>query len=147
MVSAVDDSLKDVVEELKSRLNELEEKLNTLRSEYEKKAKSVKSEIERIRAGLAGLTGQKGGKGRSRKKRESNGQSGYTTEETTSVLEGILRGSEKPQTDEKLNELVYERAQREGRSRQGLHLRVKQALKDTRFSRVGERWQLSSADK
>jgi septal ring factor EnvC (AmiA/AmiB activator) len=124
-----DSGIQEAIAKLKKTKEELEKRL----AEIEREGQEIMAQKERLDTALRALTGEKGKKaGRNHK----NG-GGYKRDEVVDLVAELLK-RDSPQSEKALQERVFEKAKIAGRSRSGLHLRVKEAIKDGRF-KVGEK--------
>ena len=124
------------LQELVDALRKEEAKLHQQREAATRTISNIERELSKIENAIAALIGNPNAM-------RGNRRSGraYTGEEVVFLIEQILQ-EDRRLTEPDLKTKVAELAKKEGRSRAGLHLRFKTAIRDARFEFNGAHWQL-----
>lgn len=128
-------SLDDVFRALEAQRQASQGRL----SELDRERQRVAGELERITAAIAALKGSPG-KAPRMGAPSAAGQA-YTTAEVGTILAEELKAG--PLSEVELKTRLEARAKAAGRNRSGLHLRLRDALKDPRFTQAGGKWNLA----
>ena len=118
---------------LRSKQQAVEAKLAEVRQQEH----ALAEQLERLAAALAALTGKSG-----KPSPKASGKTAYTTAEVAELVAAILK-RDGPLAEAELKAKLDEQAQRGGRNRSGLHLRLKDALKNQRFAATDNGWKLA----
>jgi hypothetical protein len=134
-------ALNDVLRTLEAQRQAAQARLAALQAQEQ----ALLTTIKRITAALAAL---KGGRARAastpadKPAAGGGGTPGYTREEVLPLLVSLLK-KDSPLSEADLKARLSASAQQAGRSRTGLHLRVRDALKDARFQQSEQGWRLA----
>ena len=120
-------------------LRKEEERLRSQHTETLKAARRLEDDLARVQEAIRALLGEVPVAANER--RPTNRKGTVSIEEVIAILEELL-AKKKNLSLADANKGVGERVVAQGRSKSGLHFRVKRALKDDRFVADGDRWKL-----
>ena len=120
-------------------LRKEEVRLRSQHADTLKTARGLEDDLARVQEAIRALLGEVSVAASERRPRNRKGT--FSIEEVTAILEELLAKKKKLSLTD-ANKGVGERVVAEGRSKSGLHFRVKRALKDDRFVAEGDHWKL-----
>ena len=120
-------------------LREEEQRLRSEHSETLKAARGLEDDLARVQEAIRALLGEASVVASERGPKNRKGT--FSSEEVIAILEELL-AAKKKLTLADANKHVAARVAAEGRSKSGLHFRVKKALNDARFVADGDHWKL-----
>lgn len=130
-----DGSLDGMLEQLRSEESRLAEQHVAVLAE----AKEIEANLQRIQGAIAALTG---GKTPAKKKSSTPRAKALTTDEVAGFLVRVLK--QHPVLSEaRLKQAIEQAVGQAKRSKAGLHLRLAEALKQTRFEKVQDGWRIA----
>lgn len=131
------DTLASVVRTLEAEREAVEAQL----AELDQQKQVLRRQVKRIAAAIAALKGKP-----EKPAAKGGGKAAYTTAEVAGMV-GELLAEEESLSEKDLFARLKEAAGKAGRNRSGLHLRIKDALKDARFRQAADRWSLAEGGK
>ena len=128
-------------QELLDGLRQEETRLGEVVGDFERQAQGVRQELEEIKAAIAALSGAKKPP---RKRGKTGGGAGASTEEVIGHVRAVLQHATKGLAADALRDQVGQAVAAKGKSRAGLHLSLRRALKDEQFVEDNGTWQLAA---